>query len=88
MFDSLWMEKARLHGLTDALNNMLRNTYDEPYLLDLDIKLMYNAAYGDKRICKCTHEYKQHFDELTFAPIGCSCGCIRFVELTHEGESP
>ena len=53
----------------------------------------YNPNYGDRRICRCGHEYERHFDsypsvvtgEINEA-VGCKyCGCGRGYDPTDKG---
>ena len=85
-FDPLFSEKLMILNLVDRLNNKLKESWDTPYLLEVDIAYMFNPAFGLNRMCVCGHTYERHFDsDGSYAPIGCKyCDCYRFVEQPHE----
>ena len=62
---------------------------EKPYIekvISRTVKL-YNAKYGDDRVCVCGHPYDRHFDgfeEPENAAVGCKyCSCYTFKEAQN-----
>jgi hypothetical protein len=50
-------------------------------MLERDPAKKYNSTFGDERICRCTHEYRRHFDWGDDYRVGCKyCDCMHFKE--------
>lgn len=61
---------------------------EQPYikLTKKVITLVYNPAYGDDRICTCSHKYYRHFDSYDHnCAVGCKyCECFTFKEMPNQ----
>lgn len=55
---------------------------ESPYLKKRVSRTLYfyNPAYGDQRICSCSHTYVRHFDPYEdYEAVGCKyCECMHF----------
>lgn len=58
-----------------------------PRYFDASDPKLYDKAFGDERVCMCTHQYYRHFDTYEqMRPVGCKyCECRVFV-LSTSGE--